>query len=635
MKEINPKTQYVSFDIFDSLIRRNVGKPEDIFYYVDFVCREKDIVCPKQFVEKRIKADMIAQKKFNGCANINEIYNELHKLDSEGDLNRIKSIEVQLEINFCCKNEKIVALFDNCKKEGKHILIISDMYLPLDVIAKMLSKCGISGYENIYISCERRLSKGKGDLYDIVLKDNNLKPKEITHIGDNFKGDYMMPMSRGIKAYLIVNDKPRIDDRILYKTDLNYRTIETMINNCAIRDNYAHNMGCRYFGPLLLGFIQWLNQKLISDNISSVFFLARDGYIIQQAYSKMSKGLWQDNVNYLYCSRRAFTVPLIWKHPEFEDLKNYIPFSHRLSLLQFVARLGIDDTLVEAIGKQYNLDYDYIYEHFELFKQKMFLPFYNKIKPIVIHNSKCEYQALSTYIKSFNISNKIALVDIGYHGTMQNAFEQLLKELGIEADVYGYYVDIADEKSPIAERKICANGFLDDVGFKSCIYKEIRKFVPLFELAFLAPHGSTKKFTLKNHIPIPELYDFEYDKNSKEYIDINNYQKGALDFISVACQSKIINIINISKTIAIRNYIKLGTNPSKQEAHFWGEKQFFEYEIHDIANPKGLVKYLINPKKLKEDFSKCFWKIGFMKQLLRIKLPYNMIYNALKKIYND
>ena len=164
--------------------------------------------------------------------------------------------------------------------------------------------------------------------------------------------------------------------------------------------------------------------------------------------------------------------------------------------------------------------------------------------------------------------------------------------------------------------------------------KEIRKFVPLFELAFLAPHGSTKKFTLKNHIPIPELYDFEYDKNSKEYIDINNYQKGALDFISVACQSKIINIINISKTIAIRNYIKLGTNPSKQ-AHFWGEKQFFEYEIHDIANPKGLVKYLINPKKLKEDFSKCFWKIGFMKQLLRIKLPYNMIYNALKKIYND
>ena len=90
----------------------------------------------------------------------------------------------------------------------------------------------------------------------------------------------MMPMSRGIKAYLIVNDKPRIDDRILYKTDLNYRTIETMINNCAIRDNYAHNMGCRYFGPLLLGFIQWLNQKLISDNISSVFFFVFFCYII-------------------------------------------------------------------------------------------------------------------------------------------------------------------------------------------------------------------------------------------------------------------------------------------------------------------------------------------------------------------
>ena len=55
---------------------------------------------------------------------------------------------------------------------------------------------------------------------------------------------------------------------------------------------------------------------------------------------------------------------------------------------------------------------------------------------------------------------------------MQNAFEQLLKELGIEADVYGYYVDIADEKSPIAERKICANGFLDDVGFNPVYIKK-------------------------------------------------------------------------------------------------------------------------------------------------------------------
>ena len=66
------------------------------------------------------------------------------------------------------------------------------------------------------------------------------------------------------------------------------------------------------------------------------------------------------------------------------------------------------------------------------------------------------------------------------------------------------------------------------------IYKEIRKFVPLFELAFLAPHGSTKKFTLKNHIPIPELYDFEYDSNKINYKNENNI----LDFIGCVDYSK-------------------------------------------------------------------------------------------------
>ena len=55
------KYKYVSFDVFDTLVYRNVNKPEMIFSLVEKVAKENGLISPKcDFVKDRIMAQKLA-----------------------------------------------------------------------------------------------------------------------------------------------------------------------------------------------------------------------------------------------------------------------------------------------------------------------------------------------------------------------------------------------------------------------------------------------------------------------------------------------------------------------------------------------------------------------------------------------
>ena len=45
-----------------------------------------------------------------------------------------------------------------------------------------------------------------------------------------------------------------------------------------------------------------------------------------------------------------------------------------------------------------------------------------------------------------------------------------------------------------------------------------------------------------------------------------------------------------------------------------------------LINSKSLLYYLLHLKKLKNDFFKCTWKLGFIKDVFKIKFPYYRFY---------
>ena len=108
-------------------------------------------------------------------------------------------------------------------------------------------------------------------------------------------------------------------------------------------------------------------------------------------------------------------------------------------------------------------------------------------------------------------------------------------------------------------------------------------------------------------------------------------QKGALQFVREFNSSNLNSLIKIEPRIAFKRIEKLGLNPTIKDLQLFKNIHYIETVKLHLVEGKGLFYYVFNIKKIKEDLFNSGWKIGFLKNLLKIKLPYYKIYNFLTK----
>ena len=201
LKKLIKRYKVISFDIFDTLIERNVDNPSDIFSLTGEKILGKDKA--KRFCEDRIKAEKNA-REFN-CTlevTIDEIYEQLDKNYLQF-VEKLKQSEIELELEKCHAKKNMVSVFSYAVSLGKPIYLISDMYLPKTVIEHILNKCGIDGYSKLYVSNEYGKNKLTGMLFQMVISENKLEKKNVLHIGDSVKEDFIGAHKAGINSFLI------------------------------------------------------------------------------------------------------------------------------------------------------------------------------------------------------------------------------------------------------------------------------------------------------------------------------------------------------------------------------------------------------------------------------------------------
>jgi HAD superfamily hydrolase (TIGR01549 family) len=195
--------EFVSFDIFDTLVRRDCNKPSDIFNRIaeHAILKNVPINCdPDSFRNSRIYFEKKA--RLNSSAQdvtLEEIY--AHSPYPK----KIQQALIEIE-----KNTEILSLFPDpvAKKliteisKYKKIIAISDMYLDSNFISNLLSKHFPEvNFSRIFISSETKLTKASGDMYSHVLKKLEISAHNILHIGDNVKSDFNNAIDKGIKAF--------------------------------------------------------------------------------------------------------------------------------------------------------------------------------------------------------------------------------------------------------------------------------------------------------------------------------------------------------------------------------------------------------------------------------------------------
>ena len=257
IKQIIEGFDYVSFDIFDTLLFRSVAKPEDVFYMVEQLYNNHHSQKISCFQKKRIKAEKMARaKKSDMEVNLYDIYSFLNY---DNDIkNELKELECLYEINNCIANSSMLSLVSWCKSQGKTIVIITDMYLDRKTISQILSKIGCV-YDKLYISGEIGQTKRQGNLFQYVLNDLSINASLLIHFGDNKLSDMENPSKLGIRAI----------ERL---TDFDSAMIE---------------VATTFLTPLCRDFCIWIHKKKEEEQIDKLCFVAREGFLLKKVYDIM------------------------------------------------------------------------------------------------------------------------------------------------------------------------------------------------------------------------------------------------------------------------------------------------------------------------------------------------------------
>ena len=195
------RAEVISFDIFDTLVKRNVQEPRQVHQIVEQEFYRQTGKRIPEYVNHRVDSEEKARK----CSTKEEIHMEdifslLSGIPDEWK-RRLQELEKQIEIKISTPNLKMKAVYDKVIKAGKKIIITSDMYLDQETVRQILCKCGYDGFEKMYLSSSLGLCKAKGSIYEVIKKD--YPHDHILHIGDHIRSDYFVPRKRGIDAILI------------------------------------------------------------------------------------------------------------------------------------------------------------------------------------------------------------------------------------------------------------------------------------------------------------------------------------------------------------------------------------------------------------------------------------------------
>ena len=123
----------VSFDIFDTLILRPFAKPADLFMLVGKRLKRAEFYRIRTDAERRAREDAMHR---NGNTEVT-IYDIYAIIEERTGLPKELGVqtEFQTELDYCFANPYMKRIFRLLQEQGKPIVIVSDMYLPGEMMA--------------------------------------------------------------------------------------------------------------------------------------------------------------------------------------------------------------------------------------------------------------------------------------------------------------------------------------------------------------------------------------------------------------------------------------------------------------------------------------------------------------------
>jgi len=372
-----------SFDIFDTLLRRDVEPPELVKRATMQALRRRladvghDIPLAK-LLELRDTAEGLARQALMTTGDDPEctlteifcqLYQNLHAallLDVESviPVADLVALELHYETNRLSPMPGAVSTLTALRQRGKRIVLISDMYLEQAHIEALLKENGLLPLaDSVHVSSAARRSKGSGRLFHALISNGTLKPGSTLHTGDHPISDFKRPQEAGIAARLFRPHEEGIRRARIsaqHRAALHFGDLDLFeaLDEADYSDRSAAFLaGLNCFGPAFTLYTIQLIELALTAPHREVFFLARDGFIFQKLYERLRAGLHPFAVQNTPPSRYIHISRPFAKFAEIRDLERGLidkinPTNRQFGIGPLLQSLGLEPeryrTLVDA-----------------------------------------------------------------------------------------------------------------------------------------------------------------------------------------------------------------------------------------------------------------------------------------------
>lgn len=570
----------VAFDVFDTLLKRDVGSPTDLFWLRGV-----------EFAKMRTEAEAKARSSEKREVTLADIYAQPELSDWD------PAQECAEELAASVANRPVLEAVRALHAQRKRVYFISDMYLPQEQIHAMLLRCGYDMLDGGFVSSSYGVQKRSGALFHRFLRETGLKAGQVLFVGDSWRADVLGAALAGIRAWHLPAPQP-VQGTVEARDCLSGALRAFVENRLSGVPYDGIALGFSVLGPLQIAYCRWIHAQRQIHKAGRIYFLARDMYLTRAVYSLLYP---KEETFYLEVSRRSL-CPALLAQQKYDLVAAALP-RQMLSVRQIAAYC--DATCPSDCAEiQLNLK-----EQGQGRIQEQLQTILKTLQP------SDGSRQVSTYLESIGLRDGDILVDIGSGGTTQMLLESLC---GIR--LYGLQLS-GDERLCTRFPEERAKVFLN---LPSTAFRLYWAGQPILERMISQDVGPAIGYFRENG-----RITVRRGTQKKEPV-ISQLQQGALAFAR-EWETSVLQELDVSAALAIEPFLKLVGSPEKDQLLLLGDLSVEDGGIYPLAAPKKILHYLLHPRELKKDLQLARWKIGFLARLLPLRLPYDRLYLAMKK----
>ncbi|WP_170468395.1 HAD-IA family hydrolase [Ruegeria arenilitoris] len=459
---------FLSLDIFDTLLFRHCKSPIDVFGFMSEHSHTRQVT--EFFQDYRVAAENLARDDANEKnledVSLEEIYLCFQQLTNctDAQAEQIKQLELETEMDLLHATSFGRKLVEKLQSTEKRFVITSDMYLPQEYLERVLQAKGITGWERVFVSNEQGRTKHTGRLFEDVAAFFGVSKDKVLHIGDNRHADGTMAANAGMQSRVVLaskdlpsrSPKPKRHSKLLTGTrpisqvfvanylESHHYDTERLDFRSLSEDQYFEAFGAVMVAPLITSMLIWMKQEMDKRSISRIAFLARDGMFPKAAFEL----LWQAGIDtqYLAASRRLLTLPFTTLEPETLGGMLHTTLANSETLNELITKISGGPVLKEHFAK-HGLD---INERLSRKTRKKALKTLMEDPESFCKSFEHERSVLTQYYRSaFPAGTKSAIFDVGWRGSLQRSICAITDS---EAHVFGLFFGTSQHATSILRR---------------------------------------------------------------------------------------------------------------------------------------------------------------------------------------